>query len=274
MRQKEQTARTHRAAGNADKNLQAVLARRDVWTGRQAPSDLAAGISTGWPGLDRKLLTGGWPRSELLEICHGRPGYSGSRATSGQNGSSGAINSLSCWSLLQPALKSLPAPQYAFVLNPPLEPYLPGMAQQGIDTHRLMVVRVSSPDDWVASWCDILTSDCCGLLLAWPPAGRLRYAQLRKLQLAASRSSALTFLLRDSSVLKSHTPAALRLLVQADVQALQVKIERQRGTYRLGQVELAWPDYLKPGRLDALPFRSPEKPPESADLLNFPGRPA
>ncbi len=241
--------------------LASVLSRKDVWTGSRSATPVTDTQASGWDALDRLLLGKGWPRSELVEICHAG------------TASGVAASSLASWQLLLPCLQALQQqPGYFFLLNPPMLPYLPGLRQQGIDCSRLLVVSVDRVDAWLASWIDILDSGSCTALLAWQPGSRLRYAQLRKMQLAASRNSSFTWLLRDRASLKANTPAALRLQVQPQHAALQVRIEKQRGTYRLGRADLPWPGYLQADRLQRLQNSTPAGESAAGGLLQFPGR--
>ena len=239
------------------RSLQKVLARKDVWAGNAASSRHRAVCSSQYPDLDKLLLGGGWPLGALTELH--QQGW----AVSG-------------WHLLLPVLKQALAAQagYVFLLNPPALPYAPGLQREGIVPNRVLALEVSAAGDWVAAWQELLASGCCLALFAWEPQRTLRQSDLRKLQLAASQSQSLCFLLRDSSRSISSSPAVLRVSLLPDADSLQVRIDRQRGTYQRGQVSIPWPPYLQLNRFDRrssqvasrLQTESPQ-----AKVLAFPG---
>src|SRR5690606_29583911 len=84
----------------------------------------------------------------------------------------------------------------------------------------------------------------CGAVLLWPSAP-LRYAELRKLQVAAASQQALAFLLRDPRAAAQTSPAALRLQVRAQAgNQLSVQILKQRGAHGGQEVLLSRPAIL------------------------------
>lgn len=210
--------------------LQQVLQRPDLWKGRNGPAQSSSGLSTGYTDLDKKLLYKGWPQRGLVELQQNSFGHAE-------------------WHLLLPSMKALLAePGYIFLINPPAIPYAPALMQQGIDPKRLLVVETGKKRDCMASVLEILAANCSIALCFWEPREKLFYAELRKLQLAASQSSSLCFLMREAPSNKarnySSSPAVLKLRLQNYPQGLRLSINKQRGSYRQGEVLLPWPNYL------------------------------
>lgn len=219
--------------------LQQVLQRPDLWKGRGGPVRCSSGLSTGHPDLDKKLLYKGWPQRGLVELQQNSFGHAE-------------------WHLLLPSMKALLAePGYIFLINPPAIPYAPALVQQGIDPKRLLVVETDKKRDCLASVLEILAANCSIAVCFWEPKEKLFYAELRKLQLAASHSSSLCFLMRNTASEKtknySSSPAVLKLRLQNYPQGLRLSIYKQRGSYRQGEILLPWPNYLI-----SSPFLKPE----------------
>src|SRR5690242_11476808 len=85
-------------------------------------------LPTGFSALDGRLPGGGWPRSGLIEILVSRFG----------------VGELT---LLLPALAAvsrLPMARWCAWVAPPLEPFAPALAAQGVALERMLVVRVPS----------------------------------------------------------------------------------------------------------------------------------
>lgn len=193
--------------------LQTLLQRPDLWrlqdgggAGRGEPS----GLETGFAALDAALHGGGWPRAALTELLVGQAG----------------IGELQ---LLLPALAELSRQSLWQVwINPPFIPYAPVLAQHGIALESVLVVR-TEPRQQLWTCEQALRSAACGAVLFWP-AQSLRYAELRKLQVAAGAQQCAAFLLRGLNHADQTSPAALRLqLGVADEHQLSIEILKQRG---------------------------------------------
>lgn len=218
-------------------SLQQLLQRPDVWRPRErrlATSD-ARGYATGFSALDRELHSGGWPRGALTELLLPQPG----------------IGELQ---LLLPLLADLSRRQLLQVwINPPFIPYAPALAQHGIAPDSLLIVR-SEPQHLLWACEQALRSAATGAVLYWP-ARQIRYAELRKLQVAAATQNTVGFLLREADAASHTSPAALRLHLSAATPAdhshLSIQVLKQRGSTS-GQTIL-----LPRERTLAMPMSSP-----------------
>lgn len=196
-------------------SLQQLLQRPDVWRNRDRrlfASD-ARGYATGCAALDRELHGSGWPRGALTELLLAQPG----------------IGELQ---LLLPLLADLSRRQLLQVwINPPFIPYAPALAQRGIALESLLIVR-SEPQHLLWACEQALRSAACGAVLYWP-ARQIRYAELRKLQVAAAAQNTVGFLFRDTNAGAQTSPATLRLQLTAaadtDNSQLSIRILKQRG---------------------------------------------
>lgn len=171
--------------------LDAVLARPDVWRGRQAT--WAECESSGFATLDA-ALGGGWPLGVLIE-CMGKQ-------TAGT-----AIT------LFLPVLEKLMRQGRVVFVKPPCWPYAPALAQAGMALPRLLVLRPESLADWIWAAVQCLRSDDCRAVFLWQD--ELDYRVLRQLQLAAESSHALVVLLRPLTAIRGRSAAAVRLSVHS-----------------------------------------------------------
>src|SRR5262249_5287116 len=148
------------------------LERPDVWRGTHARAHVRA-VGSGFPALDAELPGGGWPAGALTEILPAHEGIGELR-------------------LLGPALARIDLP--LALIAPAHLPYAPALAAAGIDPSKLIIVRAASEKDalWAAE--QALRSNACGAVLAWPR--RAKYAELRRLQIAAEGVRAVAFLFR------------------------------------------------------------------------------
>ena len=189
-------------------NIATVLSRQDTWRGRsqRMPS---CNISTGYNNLDL-LLQGGWPASALVELMPQQPG----------------IGELS---LLLPTIKHYADNNPLCVwLDPPYQPYAPRLAAADIALDKLLVVRSKNHAEWL--WAAEQSIRSGALLLAWTGSPPPRYADLRKLQLAAADSSNPAFLFSSPKALSAPSPATLRLeLKSLEVNQLLLTVRKQRG---------------------------------------------
>ena len=100
-----------------------------------------------------------------------------------------------------------------------------------------------------------LRSTTCSIVFSWLGAADFRYAELRKLQLAAAENDTLAVLFRATQAQTEHTPASLRLLMSG---YRTVQILKQRGGRQGIEVTLpADQDALGQPQLWELPVESP-----------------
>jgi hypothetical protein len=79
---------------------------------------------------------------------------------------------------------------------------------------------------WAAE--QALASNACGAVLAWLP--RAKYAELRRLQIAAEGGRAPAFLFRSAEAASESSPAALRIALGTSNGGLAVEVLKRRGT--------------------------------------------
>src|SRR5690606_37152697 len=114
---------------------------------------------------------------------------------------------------------------WVMLIDPPWIPYAPALQQQGLALSRLMVIHtgISRPvAQHIAqkasrrafhggSWAleEALGAGACAGIVAWMEA--VGVIGLRRLQLAASRTSTWVVLIRSGRFRRERSPAALRL---------------------------------------------------------------
>ena len=198
-------------------NIASVLTRTDTWRGHSQRLPRST-IATGHSHLDR-LLQGGWPVSALSELLPQQPG----------------IGELS---LLLPTIKYYADNHQLCVwLDPPYQPYAPTLVAAGIALDKLLIVRSKSPAEWL--WAAEQSIRSGALLLAWTKQKLPRYADLRKLQLAAANSNNAAFLFSAPNALAAPSPVALRLELQSlQVNQLLLTVRKMRGTASGEQLQL------------------------------------
>jgi protein ImuA len=207
--------------------LDDLLRRPDLlWRLGDRRDPVKNGLPTGVAALDKVLWEGGWPRGGLVELLADRHGIGELR-------------------LLLPALGRLSdGGQYQVWIDPPYLPFAPMLMRWGIDFRRLVIVRPAEHRQrlWAAE--QALRSPGCGAVVMWAGGGRMRYAELRKLQVAAAERGTIGFILTPSRTAESSSPAVLRLRLTAAPTGLAIEVVKQRGT-RAGQtLEVALPATL------------------------------
>ena len=190
-------------------DIEQVISRSDTWRGRSGRDDRpCAGLSTGFRQLDEALYSSGWPLGQTIELL------------SDSNG-------LGAMGLFLPAMERLSAKgRWQVFIAPPFMPYAPLLDARGIDTGQVLLVHPQNRQDLLWSIEQALRSTTCSAVFAWMGAGEFRYSELRKLQLAAADSDALSVLFRPRQAGFNHAPASLRLEMSA---YRQVHILKQRG---------------------------------------------
>jgi len=190
-----------------------LLERPDIWRGDSLNRAGAPVVSSGFPALDAGLPGGGWPAGALTEILPAHEGIGELR-------------------LLGPALAALSRRGLRLAwIAPPHLPYAPALAAAGIDIAKLVIVRTASRKEalWAAE--QALASNACGAVLAWPERANqgAKYAELRRLQIAAEGGRAPAFLFRPPETASEFSPAALRIALGTADGGLAVQILKRRG---------------------------------------------
>jgi len=220
---------------NVDALLESVAGKGLLWRAR-APASAAgdrarSSLPTGYGRLDACLPGGGWPTATLVELLFIRHG----------------IGELT---LLLPALAQLcnaaehDPPRWLVWLSPPFDPYVPALAQAGIDPERVLLVSSASPEETLWAAEQTLRSGNCGAVLAWveqnwveqnwvehTPWRPVAERWLRRLKLAAEQGACLGVLFRPARLQMQSSPAALRLLLKPGRApgALDVEVLKSRG---------------------------------------------
>jgi cell division inhibitor SulA/protein ImuA len=198
-------------------NIDGLMDRGLLWRGRGGPAERVE--PSGWPALDG-LLGGGWPQGALSELI-------GDRAQG--------------LSLLTPALARLArGPRWLAWIAPPHTPYAPALATAGVDPRRVLLVTPQRPQQALWATEQALAAGTCSAVLAWPEM--LRFAELRRLQLAAERGDCLGVLFRPAASLREPSPAALRLTVARQPDGWQVRVVKRRSGWGGGMLALHDPD--------------------------------
>lgn len=189
-----------------DPKLARLLEHPAIWRGRSAAR--LEVLPSGFAALDESLPAGGWPRSGLIEILIARFG-------------SGEL------SLLLPALAALTraaSARWCVWVAPPLMPFAPALAGQGMVLDRVAVVGGKRP---LWAFEQVLGSGACDAALAWgrrPPP-----RDIRRLQLAAERGRTLGVLFRPRRAARETSVAALRLGVESFRGGVRVTLLKGRG---------------------------------------------
>jgi hypothetical protein len=191
-------------------SLEDVLLRQPVWRGAAFVQTVSRVVPTGFAMLDHELPGGGWPGGALAEILYAREG----------------IGELQ---LVLPALAALAAAGHRIALiAPPHLPYAPALAAAGVKLSSLAVVRVSSRLDalWAAE--QSLRAGACRAVLVW--LGGARYADLRRLALAAEKNQGMGLVFRPAQEAAQPSSACLRIALAPDAGRVAVEILKRRGT--------------------------------------------
>jgi hypothetical protein len=189
--------------------LQDILRRQPVWRGGAPSASAAAAVPTGFAALDRELPGGGWPAGALTEILVARQGV-------------GELQ------LVLPAFAALTAEGRRVAwLAPPHLPYAPALAAAGVHLEFLTVVRAPGRRDTLWAAEQVLRAGACHALLAWLP--QVRYAELRRLAVAAEASPGFAALFRPPETASEASPAVLRIALECCDGQLAARILKRRG---------------------------------------------
>ena len=98
-----------------------------------------------------------------------------------------------------------------------------------------MLVHPRNREELLWSVEQALRSSTCSTVFAWLGATDYRYAELRKIQLAAASHGTLAILFRSSDALAQPSPASLKIHVEG---YRQVKIIKKRGGVQSATIPL------------------------------------
>lgn len=216
-------------------SLETLLQRPDIWRAKAGVAAVQPTLSTGLPALDH-ALGGGWPVGALVELLLEQAGIGELRLLLGETG----------------AVARPERPQRQVWIDPPLPPYAPALRQHGIGLNDLLIVRPGDRAQWLWASVQALRAGRELMVLCWPGQHRLRYADLRQLQVTAAEHGGLGFVLHDLARgrrgLQHSTPAPLRLRLAPGPAALEIDILKQRGSAAGQHILMPHPPALQPPR--------------------------
>ena len=180
----------HSPQGQLDQLLQR---NPKLWRGCELAGQGQHGQSTGFPELDEILPGRGWPRSGLVEVITPQWGM-------------GELQ------VLMPLMRDVIAQgKWILWVSPPYQLYAPALAQAGIDTKQVLVVKAdTSCKDALWSMEKALQTQNCGLVLAWQ--NWLPGQVLRRLQLAGETGGTLGVLFKHND--SKYSPSPLRMQIK------------------------------------------------------------
>jgi hypothetical protein len=223
----------------APASLEDILRRQPVWRGGALAHPAATVVPSGYRALDRELPSGGWPTGALTEIL-------------------GLHEGVGELQLVLPALAALTRAGRRIVwLAPPHLPYSPALAAAGVALEHLTVVRAPGRRDalWAAE--QVLRAGTCHALLAW--LRDIRYAELRRLAVAAEGSQTFVALFRPRAAAHESSPACLRIVLESGEGTLAARLLKRRGALAAAPlgISIPRPVHAVAGTLPALaPARS------------------
>lgn len=232
-----------------------------VWRADELARNVGTTRATGHAALDAALPGGGWPVGALVEVLQAQAGQGEWRlllpalVPPAQPGGPADPQARARAARTAGHIRPWPDPCRSgplVLVNPPCRPFVPGLAAQGLDAARLLVLQGSAlaADPAACVWACEQALRCgdVGAVLAWLP--RVRPEQLRRLQMAAQNFQQVLFVMRPLAAQQEASPAVLRLQVETagDTDALTVHILKRRGPPLAEALQLP----ARPGRLQAL----------------------
>lgn len=206
-----------------NQSIEHIISRPDTWRGTSSHQashfilntasanttwPAARSISTGFASLDAKLQLGGWPLQGAVEVL------------------SNDDNS-ECMSLFLPTMQTLSAEKrWQAFIGAPYTPYAPLIQAMGIPSEQILMVHPKTREELLWATEQAVRSTTCSVVFAWLGSAHYRYAELRKLQLAAADSDTLLFIFRSSDALSESTPVSLRVHIDA---YREISVIKQRG---------------------------------------------
>ncbi|MEN1727734.1 MAG: hypothetical protein AAGJ52_04770 [Pseudomonadota bacterium] len=124
---------------------------------------------------------------------------------------------------------------------PPWIPCPQRLARGGVALDQLLIIRDGKQAFWAAE--QGLKSGLCGLVLLWPPKGRVSDRAVRRLQLAAEQGAAPVFICYRPGQQPPASLAALRLAVHSGPELELLRgSSTQAHRFHLGQSNIiSWP---------------------------------
>jgi hypothetical protein len=187
--------------------LQNLLHSSQLWRGTQ--SSRIKTQASGYAALDAVLPGGGWPVGALTELFP-------------------VIDGIGELRVSLPALKALnDAGRRIVFVHPPYTPYPPALLRAHLSLKNILWVNPENDEDarWAAE--QTLRTGAAGAVLLWSDTRDDR--SLRRLQLAAEAGQALAFLYRGPGARCQSSPAALRMVLKPQQDAVCVEIIKARG---------------------------------------------
>ena len=174
--------------------LEHIINRSDTWRGmdtgnnafRQhspANSDWHGvdALPTGFTELDNGIALGGWPLHGGIEVL-------------------GDDNNVNSMGLFLPIMVTLSAQKrWQAFIAPPHIPYAPMLSTRGVATEQILLVHTKNREEQLWATEQAIRSTTCSIVFSWLGSGEYRYAELRKLQLAATETDTLAILFRSDS---------------------------------------------------------------------------
>jgi len=198
--------------------LEEILQRQPVWRGGALARTAMPAVPSGFVALDHELPGGGWPSGTLTEILCTREGV-------------GELQ------LVLPTLAGMSASGRRIAwLAPPHLPYAPALAAAGVDLAHLIVVQTTGRRDALWAADQVLRAGACHALLAW--FRDARYAELRRLTVAAEMGSTLIILFRPKEAACESSPACLRIMLEVEEGRLIVRILKRRGVLAAAPIHI------------------------------------
>lgn len=202
------------------RNSRVVLTTKSAntdWHNRQS-------VPTGFNCLDDELQLGGWPTYGAVEVLSDHDGSE-------------------CMSLFLPTMQKLSTEQrWQAFINAPHTPYAPLLRAHNIPSEQILMVHPKHRDETLWATEQAVRSTTCSTVFAWLGSTHYRYAEIRKLQLAAASTDTLLFLFRSSDSLLDSTPVSLRLHINT---YREVTVIKQRGGRREIDIHLPENPLLK-----------------------------
>lgn len=215
-----------------DQGITNLLARQDIWRGRQTRP--AGGLvedtfPSGWAALD-ELLGGGWPREGLVELYTGTPaprlgGHPfdrlDHRPLAGLRDWFQASLGYGITALLLPWIAGLSQTERVALINPPARPCAERWQREGVDLDKLLLVEPRDMRELGWATEEVLQAGVYPLVLSWlPPLG---FALRRRLKLAAESGRSCLVTPYPGQPGETASPAGVQLAVRRRDDGLAVR---------------------------------------------------
>ena len=191
-----------------------------IWRGTELGGKDPTTVPTGFAALDAELPGGGWPTRSLTELLT-------------------AQAAICEWRLLGPAIQKFTSERgRLYLVAPPKEPHVGGLAQLGVSVDQVVWIDAATPADRLWATEQVIKSDPAGAILSWLPQARPE--QIRRLQVQAHGCDAPVFLLRPVTALRDASSAPLRIAIALGTGwHLEVRIPKRRGASMDRALQLA-----------------------------------